>query len=232
MKKVSIVGVSGTGKSTYAQYLASRIRSKEVNIVPTDMIKDGLRFMISKGIFPENLTPEEIYSIREPSKKCDIKTGSRAAYTVSKIKNVLSETLVKYEDDRIFVFEGFFIPNTDEEITLITADESWLEKIHGERMILRHGRKDNQQIKRDVNNLVSLQEWFVNELDKNKLNYNIVSSPVNIPLIDNFKHKFLNLEDYLKEMFFKLGVDQDSELARKYFMKGLNHAYRRTTDLK
>jgi 2-phosphoglycerate kinase len=228
MKRIAVIGVSGTGKSTYSQYLASQIYKEKSVIVPTDMIKDGVRFMILNQIFPNNLTYEEMSSIKEPSKKCDLRTGSQAAYTVSKIRNILPEIL--YSGYKTIIFDGFFIPHQEEDIILLTANEKWLTNIHTKRAVLRKEREDPRKIDSYVKNSLALQKFLINELNIKNLKYNSIETPANIPVIKKSVNKFLNLEDYLNPIFLRLGIDH--KLARTYFMKGMNHAYRRTTDLK
>jgi|FLOH01.1.fsa_nt_gi hypothetical protein len=239
MPYINIVGVSTVGKSTYSQIISEGLNQNGISnlIVPTDMIKDGLREMILTGFdLPDSISYARRECLLHPSKRLNPEDAIDAAYIVGALKREVNFFLQKKFSGTI-LYEGFFIPERDSYSLFIQRSFDWMLKVNASRQLARHNNIDRVSLLEESENLFLLQQLFADTLKVEGLN-NVSEglNPVyqNIPLTELLftNANIINFENFAPEFLRYLGFKNFKNKAVESFLKGVQHAYVRTTDLK
>ena len=230
----NILGVSGTGKSTIAFEMASKVNN--IYICSTDLLKDGLRFVINSGRELSNLTEQDTRCIKHPSKKLSSEDAIWAAYTIGNINDYLNKLIFNEFPDISLIGEGFFVPEKKSPAIFLERSIDWFYNVNLNRILKRHGETDDKKAECYTHNLFSLQKIFKQELELLNLKYVPAEFDVKdgidvpIPLMGN--GRIINPDRYAEKIFEYVGLRNVTNSDFQLFQEGVMHAYRRTTDLK
>lgn len=219
---ICIIGVSGSGKSTLA------LSTNNSYILTTDLIKDGLRFVINEE---ENST---LKSLRLPSKKLSFDEAIEAAGIVGRICENFCNLLINKFPKINLICEGFFIPPNSKEVLFLERDEKWLYDVNLIRIEKRHGVQDKEKAREYTNKSLLLQDSLKKELKNCRLVQEIKLDDCvenkDIPLIENTK--LIDIGYFSEEILKLAGIEAIDEKKMNLFKEGVLHAYKRTTILK
>ena len=230
----NILGVSGTGKSTIASEIASKVNG--VYICSTDLLKDGLRFVINSRRELSNLTEQDTSCLKYPSKKLSSENAIWAAYTIGNINGYLYNIIFNEFPDISLIGEGFFIPENSSPVIFLEQSIDWFYKVNFNRILKRHGETDNKKAEDYASNLFNLQKIFKQELELLNLKYIPtefdVKEGVNVPILLIGNGRIINPSYFAEKIFEYVGLRDVTNSDFQLFQEGVMHAYRRTTDLK
>lgn len=230
----NILGVSGTGKSTIASEIASKVEG--VYVFSTDLLKDGLRFVINSGRELSNLTKQDATCLKHPSKKLSSEDAIRAAYIVGNLNSYFCNILFNEFPDISIICEGFFIPKKDSPAIFLEKSIDWFYKVSLDRTLKRYGEYDYKKAESYALSLFYLQKLFKQELKLLTLEYLSTEFDINggvnvsITLIGN--GRIINPSHFAEKIFKYVGLRKVTNSDIQSFQEGVMHAYRRTTDLK
>ncbi len=164
--RINIIGVAGTGKSFLARHLLLRELGGDSlpRILPMDLVKDGIRFVLNTGGHFSGFSESEARSLQQPSKMLNPGEAMIAARTTGRLYESLSSMLAREHPEEIIIAEGFYIPPLREDVIFLRRDYSWLVDVNIRRNYDRHGITDTVLAKTYTSNSFRTQKLLLREL--------------------------------------------------------------------